>query len=83
MVNNIPVGISFPKKLLKQIDKDREDVSRSRYLLKMIENSNNYKIMSNSQELSLKASSQANPEGEVNDIRIKYPSSFFTYERAV
>jgi hypothetical protein len=55
MVKNIPVGISFPKKILKQIDKDREDVSRSRYLLKIVENSlDSYKIKSNSQELGLK-----------------------------
>ncbi len=39
MVNSIPVGISIPKNILEQIDKERKDVSRSRYLLRILERS--------------------------------------------
>jgi hypothetical protein len=34
----ISVGISFPKNILAKIDSERGDVSRSRYLLRAIEN---------------------------------------------
>ncbi len=34
----ISVGISFPKGLLEKIDRDRQDISRSRYVLRLIEN---------------------------------------------
>jgi hypothetical protein len=30
-------GISFPKYLLKRIDKDRGDIPRSRYIIKVLE----------------------------------------------
>ena len=39
MAKSIPVGISIPENILKQIDKDRKDVSRSRYLLRKLERS--------------------------------------------
>jgi metal-responsive CopG/Arc/MetJ family transcriptional regulator len=32
-----PVGISIPSELLDKIDRERGDVSRSRYVLRMIE----------------------------------------------
>lgn len=35
--NMISVGISFPIDTLKKIDEERGDVSRSKYLLKIIE----------------------------------------------
>jgi metal-responsive CopG/Arc/MetJ family transcriptional regulator len=35
--NKIATGISFPKELLKQIDKDRGDIPRSRYITKFLE----------------------------------------------
>lgn len=34
----ISVGISFPKGLLEKIDRDRRDISRSRFVLRLIEN---------------------------------------------
>lgn len=37
MHNKIATGISFSKELLKQIDKDRGDISRSRYITKFFE----------------------------------------------
>ena len=37
MQNTISVGISFPKKVIEQIDIDRKDIPRSRYLLKMLQ----------------------------------------------
>ena len=37
MQNSISVGISLPKKIMSQIDVERGDVSRSRFLLRMIE----------------------------------------------
>ncbi len=39
MQQTISVGISFPKKIIEQIDIDRKDVPRSRYLLRMLEGS--------------------------------------------
>jgi hypothetical protein len=39
MVKSIPVGVSIPENILEQIDKDRKDVSRSRYLLRVLERS--------------------------------------------
>jgi len=36
--NMISVGISFPKGLLEKIDTDRQDISRSRFVLRLIEN---------------------------------------------
>ena len=35
--NTVSVGISFPTEILKKIDGERGDVSRSKYLLKIIE----------------------------------------------
>jgi metal-responsive CopG/Arc/MetJ family transcriptional regulator len=37
MLNCKSAGLSLPKELLNWIDADRGDVSRSRYLLRMIE----------------------------------------------
>jgi len=34
---SIAVGISLPKKIMSQIDSERGDVSRSRFLLRLIE----------------------------------------------
>ncbi len=39
MANTISVGISLPKKMIEQIDKDRKDIPRSRYLLRLLERS--------------------------------------------
>lgn len=33
----IPFGISLPKKLLDSIDQERGDVSRSRFILRLLE----------------------------------------------
>ena len=35
----IAVGISLPKKIVERIDNDRQDVPRSRYVLRLLENS--------------------------------------------
>jgi hypothetical protein len=37
MQNSISVGISFPKKVIEKIDSERGDISRSKYLLRIIE----------------------------------------------
>jgi metal-responsive CopG/Arc/MetJ family transcriptional regulator len=37
-MSSIPIGISLPIELIKKIDKERHDVSRSRYILRLIEN---------------------------------------------
>jgi hypothetical protein len=34
-----PVGISFPTDILRKIDEERGDISRSKYLLRIIERS--------------------------------------------
>ena len=39
MQESIAVGISLPKKIVERIDKDRQDVSRSKYVLRLLENS--------------------------------------------
>jgi metal-responsive CopG/Arc/MetJ family transcriptional regulator len=36
-MNSIPIGISLPIELVKKIDKERHDVSRSRYILRLVE----------------------------------------------
>ena len=37
MQNKIAMGISFPKKMIKNIDQERGDVSRSRFVLRLLE----------------------------------------------
>jgi metal-responsive CopG/Arc/MetJ family transcriptional regulator len=37
MQNKIATGISFPKKMIRTIDKERGDVSRSRFVLRLLE----------------------------------------------
>jgi hypothetical protein len=37
MQNTICVGLSLPKEILKKIDKERQDISRSKYVLRIIE----------------------------------------------
>jgi metal-responsive CopG/Arc/MetJ family transcriptional regulator len=37
MQNKIAMGISFPKKMIKTIDRERGDVSRSRFILPLLE----------------------------------------------
>ena len=37
MQNYISVGISLPRKIMRRIDVERGDVSRSRYLLRLLE----------------------------------------------
>ena len=37
MQNKIGTGISFPKKIIESIDSDRGDVSRSRFVLRLLE----------------------------------------------
>ena len=34
----IPIGISLPTKIVEGLDKKRKDVSRSRYILRILEN---------------------------------------------
>src|SRR6266571_9522601 len=38
------VGISFPRNILLKIDHDRGDISRSRYVLRLIEHTSIYSI---------------------------------------
>lgn len=37
MQQTISVGISFPREIIRLIDKERKDVPRSRYLLRILE----------------------------------------------
>jgi len=37
MQNKIAMGISFPKKMIKTIDRERGDISRSRFVLRLLE----------------------------------------------
>ncbi|HJT83296.1 MAG TPA: hypothetical protein VJ697_02340 [Nitrososphaeraceae archaeon] len=37
MQNTICIGLSLPKEILKKIDEQRGDISRSKYLLRIIE----------------------------------------------
>ena len=37
MQNTICVGISLPKEILEKIDRERQDIPRSRYVLRIIE----------------------------------------------
>jgi hypothetical protein len=37
MQNYISVGISLPRKIMEKIDDERGDISRSRYLLRLLE----------------------------------------------
>jgi metal-responsive CopG/Arc/MetJ family transcriptional regulator len=39
MQKSISVGISFPKKVIEKIDEERGDISRSKYLLRILERS--------------------------------------------
>jgi hypothetical protein len=37
MRHSIPIGISLPKEIMSRIDTERGDISRSRFLLRLIE----------------------------------------------
>jgi hypothetical protein len=37
MRQSVPIGISLPKKIMSDIDSKRGDISRSRFLLRLIE----------------------------------------------
>lgn len=37
MLNSIPIGISLPTNIVKKIDKERGDIPRSRYVLRILE----------------------------------------------
>jgi hypothetical protein len=37
MRHSIPIGISMPKEMMSRIDTERGDISRSRFLLRLIE----------------------------------------------
>ena len=37
MRHSIPIGISLPKEMMSRIDTERGDISRSRFLLRLIE----------------------------------------------
>jgi hypothetical protein len=37
MQNSISVGISFPKRVIEKIDRERQDIPRSKYILRIIE----------------------------------------------
>ncbi len=39
MLKNKAFGVSLPINILEEIDKDRKDISRSRYLLRILERS--------------------------------------------
>ena len=36
-IESTPIGISLPKEIVRKIDIDREDISRSKYLLRLIQ----------------------------------------------
>ena len=40
MVKTLPIGISLPRDMIEQIDKERQDIPRSKYLLRILEKSN-------------------------------------------
>jgi len=59
-------GISFPDELLKEIDSERGDISRSRYLLRLLEKQNRCNECRKKDSLdgrfgSLQSSESANP----------------------
>lgn len=63
---NIPFGISPPKELKKSIDKERGDISRSKYILRLIEyNFQNLKgtnekgVLDNKNSIRVDSSSEA------------------------
>jgi hypothetical protein len=40
MVKTKPVGISLPRDIIEKIDRERQDIPRSKYLLRILEKSN-------------------------------------------
>jgi metal-responsive CopG/Arc/MetJ family transcriptional regulator len=48
MQNKIAMGISFPKKMIKNIDRERGDISRSRFVLRLLEQAYEEKRQKNS-----------------------------------
>lgn len=66
MQANIAVGISFPTKIIDQIDRDRGDISRSRFVLRMIEKVYGIKQLDESQEQNAKEQ-QINSRGQPRD----------------
>jgi metal-responsive CopG/Arc/MetJ family transcriptional regulator len=50
MQNKIAMGISFPKKMIRSIDRERGDISRSRFVLRLLEQVYEEKKQKNSVE---------------------------------
>jgi len=56
MKSNLVLGISLPRQIIRQIDVERGDISRSRYLLRILQNvfeykdSKQYKIKKNNDQ---------------------------------
>ena len=64
--NSIAVGISFPLRIIDKIDRDRGDISRSRYILRMIEKFYGIKELDESAEQNAKEQ-QINSRGQPRD----------------
>ena len=47
-------GISFPETVWNSIDKDRNDVTRSKYLLRLVEKAYNYRSFDESGKTNIK-----------------------------
>jgi hypothetical protein len=54
--DSIALGISLPRKIVKKIDIERNDISRSRYLLRLIEKAYSVENPINTEKLSQAAS---------------------------
>jgi metal-responsive CopG/Arc/MetJ family transcriptional regulator len=59
MQSSIAVGISLPKELISKIDDERGDISRSRYLLRILEKV--YEHQKNSERLRVNKKDNGDP----------------------
>jgi hypothetical protein len=72
---NIGAGISLPKQIIARIDTDRGDVSRSKYILRILEKMRHKSICRNHCNLEEKGSQESLDHDGVETVVVKHSSS--------
>lgn len=65
MQEHISVGVSFPKRVIEKIDKARGDISRSRYLIRILEEHEDGRTNT---KLLIKSRRQDSPESGLESL---------------
>lgn len=76
---SIPVGISLPKMVISKIDSERRDVSRSRYILRLIQRAYSIDSLTKPQKISQAESRDgASNQPAISDIKQPWEGGFIS-----